>query len=212
MNKYIPIIPPLRLKEIIRGFVASRSDAQTRPDMNNEHNLIDLCNLVVAEAQARLPLWKLECGKPLGPATPEDQAIYNAIAANYEQEAKPVKVQELGSEWVSCMKLPVVVHVRNQREGEKHVSTREGITPVMPDDLIMRGVSGEEYPIGKAIFDQTYTFDIAPPTEAAIRNKALEDAIAVIEAKQRTLSCPSIDHDMDYIDCINSIRAMKEQK
>ena len=35
------------------------------------------------------------------------------------------------------------------------------LSPVKPDDLIMRGVSGEEYPIGRAIFDQTYTFDIA---------------------------------------------------
>ena len=50
----------------------------------------------------------------------------------------------LGSEWVECMKLPIVVHVRNQRDGETHISTREGITPVLPDDLIMRGVAGEE--------------------------------------------------------------------
>lgn len=70
---------------------------------------------------------------------------------------------KLGSEWAPCMKLPVVVHVRKQREGEAHVSTREGITPVKPDDLIMRGVSGEEYPIGKNIFEQTYTLDITAP-------------------------------------------------
>jgi hypothetical protein len=60
------------------------------------------------------------------------------------------------TEWTPCMKLPVVVHVRKQREGESHVSTREGITPVKPDDLIMRGVSGEEYPIGREIFEKTY--------------------------------------------------------
>ena len=63
-------------------------------------------------------------------------------------------------EWTPCMKLPVVVHVRKQRPGEAHVSTREGITPVKPDDLIMRGVSGEEYPIGRAIFEQTYSLEI----------------------------------------------------
>ena len=63
------------------------------------------------------------------------------------------------------MKLPVVVHVRKQRPGEAHVSTREGITPVNPDDLIKRGVSGEEYPIGRAIFEQTYTLDTTPPME-----------------------------------------------
>jgi len=67
------------------------------------------------------------------------------------------------------MKLPVVVHVRKQRPGESHVSTREGITPVMPDDLIMRGVSGEEYPIGRAIFEQTYTMDTTPPAAERIR-------------------------------------------
>ena len=82
-----------------------------------------------------------------------------ALRTTLEQPA--VQPEKLGSEWVPCMKLPVVVHVRNQRDGERHVSTREGITPVKPDDLIMRGVSGEEYPIGRAIFDQTYTFDIA---------------------------------------------------
>ena len=76
----------------------------------------------------------------------------------------PLPVQEpVGDEWTPCMKLPVVVHVRKQRPGEAHVSTREGITPVKPDDLIMRGVSGEEYPIGRAIFEQTYSLDTTPP-------------------------------------------------
>ena len=71
--------------------------------------------------------------------------------------------EPLGGEWVPCVKLPVIVHVRNQREGETHISTREGITPVLPDDLIMRGVAGEEYPIGRELFVRTYTFDTAPP-------------------------------------------------
>lgn len=62
----------------------------------------------------------------------------------------------LGSEWAPCRKKPIVVHVRAQRLGEQHVSTREGITPVKPDDLIMRGVAGEEYPIGRELFDRTY--------------------------------------------------------
>ena len=75
--------------------------------------------------------------------------------------------EPVGDEWTPCMKLPVVVHVRQQRHGESHVSTREGITPVKPDDLIMRGVSGEEYPIGRAIFEQTYSLDITPPQQKA---------------------------------------------
>jgi hypothetical protein len=82
-----------------------------------------------------------------------------------EMAAQPAQ-EPVGDEWTPCMKLPVVVHVRKQRHGEAHVSTREGITPVKPDDLIMRGVSGEEYPIGRAIFEQTYTMDTTPPAAA----------------------------------------------
>ena len=83
-------------------------------------------------------------------------ACREALAQKDEQE--PVAI---GTEWMPYIKLPIVVHVREQREGESHVSTREGITPVKHDDLIMRGVEGEEYPIGRALFDRTYTF---PPT------------------------------------------------
>lgn len=71
------------------------------------------------------------------------------------------------TEWTPCVKLPVVVHVRKQRAGESHVSTREGITPVKPDDLIMRGVSWEEYPIGREIFEKTYSLDLAQAQPAA---------------------------------------------
>ena len=81
-----------------------------------------------------------------------------AAKALAQLEQEPV-----GDDWTPCMKLPVVVYVRKQRLGESHVSTREGITPVKPDDLIMRGVSGEEYPIGRAIFEQTYSLNTTPP-------------------------------------------------
>jgi len=82
--------------------------------------------------------------------------------AKYAEQAEQ-EPMAIGTEWKPCMKLPVVVHVREQREGESHVSTREGITPVRPDDLIMRGVAGEEYPIGCELFNKTYTFDTAAP-------------------------------------------------
>lgn len=79
-------------------------------------------------------------------------------------QTKPLTEHEpVGNEWTPCMKLPVVVHVRKQRPGEAHVSTRAGITPVKTDDLIMRGVSGEEYPIGRAIFEQTYSVETTQP-------------------------------------------------
>ncbi len=69
----------------------------------------------------------------------------------------------LGTEWQPCVKLPITVHVREQVPGETHVSTREGITPVRPDDLIMLGVQGEEYPIGRELFEQTYTLGEVGP-------------------------------------------------
>ena len=87
-----------------------------------------------------------------------DEAIQALRQALAQPEQEP-----LGEEWVPCVKLPVVVHVRNQRDGETHISTREGITPVLPEDLIMRGVAGEEYPIGRELFERTYTLDTAPP-------------------------------------------------
>lgn len=101
--------------------------------------------------------------------------VREALAEQAEQE--PVAI---GNEWKPCMKLPIVVHVREQREGETHVSTREGITPILPTDLIMRGVAGEEYPIGYELFNKTYTFEIAAPVQPvkqeviALLNVALE--------------------------------------
>ena len=97
------------------------------------------------------------------PATGDDLRVYDAIAANYvNAEPEPVVI---GPEWTPCVKLPITVHVREQRPGEQHVSTREGITPVKPDDLIMRGVAGEEYPIGRELFNRTYRIGAHPPRD-----------------------------------------------
>ena len=85
---------------------------------------------------------------------------------NTQTEIMQPTQEPVGDDWTPCMKLPVTVHVRRQRHGETHVSTREGLTPVKPDDLIMRGVSGEEYPIGRDIFEQTYSLDTTLPAPA----------------------------------------------
>jgi hypothetical protein len=87
------------------------------------------------------------------------KALRERLAIAEAEKQEPVAI---GEEWKPCVKLPIVVHVREQRKGETHVSTREGITPVKEDDLIMRGVAGEEYPIGRELFNRTYTFDTAP--------------------------------------------------
>jgi hypothetical protein len=76
-------------------------------------------------------------------------------------QPEPVAPTVIGPEWQPCVKLPITVHVREQRPGETHSSTREGITPLRPDDLIMRGVQGEEYPIGRELFNQTYRMGAA---------------------------------------------------
>ena len=102
-----------------------------------------------------LDRWKMTYPPCSGADWDKVEALRTALA---QSEQKP-----LGEEWVPCVKLPVVVHVRNQRDGETHISTREGITPVLPEDLIMRGVAGEEYPIGRELFERTYTFDTAQP-------------------------------------------------
>ena len=92
----------------------------------------------------------------------------------------------IGPEWQPCVKLPITVHVREQRPGETHSSTREGITPLRSDDLIMRGVQGEEYPIGRELFNQTYRMGEAlgttppePPTDDT--KKALTSALNTLE-------------------------------
>lgn len=83
---------------------------------------------------------------------PTKVGLLKYLIKHVEQLATPL----VGTEWVPCRKLPVTVHVREQRKEESHVSTREGITPIKPDDLIMRGVEGEEYPIGRDLFTRTY--------------------------------------------------------
>ena len=117
----------------------------------------------------------------------------NAVNISQDRVDRTAKGERdtLGSEWVECVKLPIVVHVRNQREGETHISTREGITPVLPDDLIMRGVAGEEYPIGRELFGRTYTFDTEPPqkewvglTKDEVDSWELPDSPTVFEFAQ----------------------------
>lgn len=117
----------------------------------------------------------------------------DAVIADCEKDAlaEPSEPVWLPStEWTPCMKLPVVVHVRKQREGESHVSTREGITPVKPDDLIMRGVSGEEYPIGREIFEKTYRIGDTHPAPSK-PEPLLDSDIVTLYAE-----CPTCDADM----------------
>ena len=96
-----------------------------------------------------------ECQRLCGDQ-PESPLVWKSRAALAEQ---PVAI---GPEWQPCVKLPITVHVREQRPGETHTSTREGITPLCHDDLIMRGVQGEEYPIGRELFKQTYRLEALP--------------------------------------------------
>jgi len=89
-----------------------------------------------------------------------------ALRAALVEADEPAEMQDIGPEWKACVKLPITVHVREQRPGEGHISTREGITPCRPDDLIMRGVAGEEYPISREVFERTYVVGDATLAEA----------------------------------------------
>jgi hypothetical protein len=114
----------------------------------------------------------LECGWP--GEDPEQDLLDRARAALAQSE--PVAPTVIGPEWQPCVKLPITVHVREQRPGETHSSTREGITPLRPDDLIMRGVRGEEYPIGRELFNQTYRMGaaLAQPEPVAPTDEELD--------------------------------------
>ena len=93
-----------------------------------------------------------------------DRPEFACVARWGHPTPQPVALFDIGQEWRPCVKLPITVHVRDQRPGETHSSTREGITPLRSDDLIMRGVRGEEYPIGRDLFEQTY--ELLPTPEA----------------------------------------------
>ena len=95
----------------------------------------------------------LEYISDISPHLCEDEINNLTNSARAALAEQPVAI---GPEWQPCVKLPITVHVREQRPGETHSSTREGITPLRYDDLIMRGVQGEEYPIGRELFEQTY--------------------------------------------------------
>lgn len=125
-------------------------------------------------AQALVDRWD----SPLWKDAPHTGEFIDALRAALAQpESEPEPVAWLPSaEWTACIKLPMVVHVRSQRPGEAHVSTREGITPVKPDDLIMRGVSGEEYPIGREIFERTYRLGDAPPQRKPLTYEQISNA------------------------------------
>ena len=140
----------LKLAEIIEHF-----------DSNDESLPLELLKEISATLRALAQSELCKYGQEPKSCTSNPMDCQCAIDASLAQTQEPV-----GDEWTPCMKLPVVVHVRKQRLGEAHISTREGITPVKPDDLIMRGVSGEEYPIGRAIFEQTYSLDTSPPPPA----------------------------------------------
>lgn len=57
--------------------------------------------------------------------------------------------------WKRARKRPVWIEYREAGHGEV-INTREGTLMAQPGDLIIRGVEGEMYPIGREIFEKTY--------------------------------------------------------
>ena len=85
-------------------------------------NFIEALNLALdALEYAPKPLYAPKRDKHKEAITALSQAI-----AEMEQVEPVAWIPS--AEWTPCVKLPVTVHVRKQRDGETHVSTREGIT------------------------------------------------------------------------------------
>lgn len=59
-------------------------------------------------------------------------------------------------DWFRARKRPVVVNVREPIDPPEEIHTREGTIVATEDDLVIRGVEGEIYPIGREIFAKTY--------------------------------------------------------
>lgn len=91
-------------------------------------------------------------GKPL-PFSDGWRAGRDAVVE--ARKSRELNSEEVSDMWRACRKRPVVVHVRDAVPGEE-VFTREGLAIAMSDDLVMRGVDGELYPISRSIFARTY--------------------------------------------------------
>lgn len=59
-NPSVPLVPDHRLREIIRGYIASKSTPTFGPDMNDPRHLMKLAQVLTDEAFARIPLHELE--------------------------------------------------------------------------------------------------------------------------------------------------------
>jgi hypothetical protein len=108
------------------------------------------------------PNFRALCAELIEAVLSDDSHIDCVQIARRARAALAAQPVAIGSEWQPCVKLPITVHVREQRPGEEHIFTREGLTPLLPDDLIMRGVQGEEYPIGRELFELTYRWEELP--------------------------------------------------
>ena len=83
--------------------------------------------------------------------------------------------------WKRCWKKQERVEYREQVPGERYISTREGLTPLLPDEVIIRWAQEEEYNIGRADFERNYTTK-GPDAEVERLRLALE-LIKVAEHK-----------------------------
>ena len=90
------------------------------------------------------------------------------------------------SGWEPCWKRPVKVEYRRSEPGETLVSTREGITPLLSTDLVIRGVSGEVYPIARDIFNDTYTLE--PPVDVEALQREIDELKNELERERMRLS------------------------
>jgi len=145
------------------------------------------------------------CMAAIDAATPEQIRAATPEATQEDPQTLHSVAPPIGPEWKPCVKLPITVHVREQRPGETHVSTREGITPVRPDDLIMLGVQGEEYPIGRELFNQTYRMGEAaelraPAPAGGLVEQVAEHIVDAMVTSDQEAACAAILAVAEWLD------------
>lgn len=167
MNDYTTKEEAIRIAEDNRK---RRKEAERKNELAQQ----DMDRLEAENTRLRAALQRCAdvCGPQSSGYAREVCETATAALAPQAVEAPREASGEAADEWRVCRKKPVVVHVRDAVPGEE-VFTREGLTTAKDDDLVMRGVDGEVYPIGRDIFERTY--DVVEP--AAPR----EDAPAPVQ-------------------------------
>ena len=82
--------------------------------------------------------------------------------------------------WLTARKKPIIIHFREVDPDGENICTLEGILEAKHGrDFIIKGIEGEEYPIRKDIFYQTY--EIVPLCQTCKKSRTCDWVLPQIE-------------------------------